>query len=454
MSIAERIPVTVLTGFLGSGKTTLLNRILTESHGQRIAVIENEFGEIGVDQELVINAEEEIFEMNNGCICCTVRGDLIRILGNLVARRDKFDRVVLETTGLANPGPVAQTFFVDDSVRGSFALDGIVTLIDAAHFEQQLADSQETHTQVAFADIILINKTDLASEERLAALEKRVRGMNAMARIVRAPRDVRAGVAMDSILGIGGFDLARALEYQPRFLEPEYPFEWAGLYDLAPGRTVLQLSPGPDPSMKVVFVPAGGEIPHEAREAAERVFRAFSGPIEDLEADADAALAPELRARELKIKGAGLSRYALQVPVAGSYWLFTQHLPAEFDLQLATGAGTPLHPRIEKDFAPGHTHDSRVASFSIEEARPVNPQRFESWIASVLKEQGTRLYRLKGFVNFEDRDDRVVLQGVHMSLDASSLGPWGDRPRQTQLVFIGRDLDARSLRSGFETCLA
>jgi G3E family GTPase len=452
MSIQERIPVTVLTGFLGSGKTTLLNRILTESHGQRIAVIENEFGEIGVDQELVINAEEEIFEMNNGCICCTVRGDLIRILGNLIARRDRFDRVVLETTGLANPGPVAQTFFVDDSVRGSFALDGIVTLIDAAHFEQQLADSQETHTQVAFADIILINKTDLASEKQVAALEKRVRGMNAMARIVRAPRDVRAGVAMDSILGIGGFDLARALEYQPRFLEPEYPFEWAGLYDLKPGPVVLQLSPGPDPSMKVVFVPAGAQVAKEPREAAEQVFQAFSGSIE--EARADAALAPELRARELEIKNQGESRYTLQVSEAGSYWLFTQHLPAEFDLQVLTAAGAPLNPRVERDFAPGHTHDSRVASFSIEDVRPVNPKRFESWIASVQKEQGTRLYRLKGFVNFEDRDDRIVLQGVHMSLDASSLGPWGDRPRRTQLVFIGRDLDTDSLRSGFETCLA
>ena len=161
MSDSSRIPVTVLTGFLGSGKTTLLNRILTETHGQRIAVIENEFGEIGVDQELVINSEEEIFEMNNGCICCTVRGDLIRILGNLVTRRDKFDRIVLETTGLANPGPVAQTFFVDDSVRGKFALDGIVTMVDAHHFDQQLLNSEETATQVAFADVVVLNKTDL-----------------------------------------------------------------------------------------------------------------------------------------------------------------------------------------------------------------------------------------------------------------------------------------------------
>src|ERR1700720_679449 len=188
MADSKRIPVTVLTGFLGSGKTTLLNRILSENHGQRIAVIENEFGEIGVDQELVINAEEEIFEMNNGCICCTVRGDLIRILGNLMSRRDKFDRIVLETTGLANPGPVAQTFFVDDAMSAEFALDGIVTMVDARHFDQQLQNSEETRTQIAFADVIVLNKTDLVSGADLDALERRGCASNAPARDARADR--------------------------------------------------------------------------------------------------------------------------------------------------------------------------------------------------------------------------------------------------------------------------
>jgi G3E family GTPase len=146
----SRIPVTVLTGFLGAGKTTLLNRILTEQHGQRIAVIENEFGEIGIDQALVINAEEEIFEMNNGCLCCTVRGDLIRILGNLMKRRDKFDRILVETTGLANPGPVAQTFFMDDDMKENLRLDGIVTLVDCKHVSEHLDSSEDCRAQIAF----------------------------------------------------------------------------------------------------------------------------------------------------------------------------------------------------------------------------------------------------------------------------------------------------------------
>jgi G3E family GTPase len=183
----NKIPVTVLTGFLGSGKTTLLNRILTEQHGKRIAVIENEFGEIGIDQALVINADEEVFEMNNGCICCTVRGDLIRILGNLMKRRDKFDHILVETTGMADPGPVAQTFFVDEDMSELFRLDGIVTLVDAKHFQLHVDDSAECRQQVAFADVLVLNKSDLVPGEELDALERRVRGMNAMAQVPVPP---------------------------------------------------------------------------------------------------------------------------------------------------------------------------------------------------------------------------------------------------------------------------
>jgi G3E family GTPase len=198
------IPVTVLTGFLGAGKPTLLNRILTENHGKKLAVIENEFGEVGVDNQLVISGDEELFEMNNGCICCTVRGDLIRILGRLIKRKDRLDGILIETTGLANPAPVAQTFFTDDEMKQNFKLDAIITVVDAKHVIQHLDADDESVKQLAFADVILLNKTDLVSAGELGALEKRIHGINAVAKIHRS-KD--CDVPLDRVLDVGGFNL-------------------------------------------------------------------------------------------------------------------------------------------------------------------------------------------------------------------------------------------------------
>ncbi|MGQ9371678.1 CobW family GTP-binding protein [Azospirillum sp. ST 5-10] len=211
-------PVTVLTGYLGAGKTTLLNRILSEPHGKRFAVIVNEFGEIGIDNELIVGADEEVFEMNNGCICCTVRGDLIRIIGGLLKRKGGFDGILIETTGLADPAPVAQTFFVDPGVSQRTRLDGIVTVVDAQHLPRRLADSHEAQEQVAFADVILLNKTDLVEESVLEGLERRIRAMNPFARIRRTER---CDVALDEVFGIGAFDLGRILSLEPDFLGEE-----------------------------------------------------------------------------------------------------------------------------------------------------------------------------------------------------------------------------------------
>jgi G3E family GTPase len=211
--------VTVLTGYLGAGKTTLLNRILSEDHGQRYAVIVNEFGEIGIDADLIVHSNEELFEMNNGCICCTVRGDLIRTLHGLLARPGRFDAVLVETTGLADPGPVAQTFFVDAKLRAQLRLDSITTLVDARHITGQLADSREAAEQIAFADQIVLNKTDLATEAELQAVERRLRHLNPLAPIQRA---LRSGVALDTVLGSGGFDLDRITALETAHVHDEH----------------------------------------------------------------------------------------------------------------------------------------------------------------------------------------------------------------------------------------
>ena len=219
MSEAQKqIPVTVLTGYLGSGKTTLLNRILSENHGKRYAVIVNEFGEIGIDNDLIVESDEEIYEMNNGCVCCTVRGDLIRVVEGLMRRPGRFDAIVVETTGLADPVPVAQTFFMDDDVRAKTKLDAVVALVDAKHLPLRLKDSKEAEDQIAFADVVLLNKTDLVTPEELRAVEATVRAINPAARIHRTER---AGVRLEDVLDQGAFDLSRALQNDPHFLDAD-----------------------------------------------------------------------------------------------------------------------------------------------------------------------------------------------------------------------------------------
>ncbi|HEY6024033.1 MAG TPA: GTP-binding protein [Pseudolabrys sp.] len=213
---ADKIPVTVLTGYLGAGKTTLLNRILSEPHGKKFAVIVNEFGEIGIDNELVVNADEEVFEMNNGCICCTVRGDLVRIIDGLMRRKGKFDAIIVETTGLADPAPVAQTFFMDEAVGARTKLDAVITVADAKWLSERLKDAPEAKNQIAFADVILINKTDLVEAQELSELEARIRGLNPYARLHRTER---AKIDIHEVLGRNAFDLDRILDIEPTFLE-------------------------------------------------------------------------------------------------------------------------------------------------------------------------------------------------------------------------------------------
>jgi G3E family GTPase len=324
---AGKIPVTILTGFLGAGKTTLLNRILHERHGERIAVIENEFGEIGVDNDLLLNGggAEQIVEMNNGCICCTVRGDLVRILGELQARRaarpDAFSRVIIETTGLADPAPVAQTFFIDDEVAAHYALDAIVTVVDARHAQAQLDAFHEAQEQVGFADRILLSKIDLVSAEEARQLRQRLVRINPRAPIT----PVHFGAApIAELLDIGGFSLDAILAIEPDFL-------------------------GED----------------------------------------------------------------------------------------------------------AHTHDDAVQSFAFTSTAPFEADKLQAFFRELIAAHAPDLLRYKGVVAFAGQDERVVFQGVHMTMSADAGRAWASgEARKSTLVFIGRDLPKAALIGRLNACLA
>jgi len=470
MPADQRIPVTVLTGFLGAGKTTLLNRILTEQHGRRIAVIENEFGEVGVDNQLVIQADEEIFAMNNGCLCCTVRGDLLRILSRLLKRKDRLDGVLIETTGLADPGPVAQTFFTDPEIRDAYRLDGIVTVVDARYAAQHLDDGKEAKEQVAFADVLLLNKTDLAGAAELDRLEARLHRMNPAARIHRTRN---CDISIDRVLDVGGFNLSRATDLDPRFLEAEYPFEWAGVYELAAGAYELCIGHhdhdhgaegeaahghdhdheepdhhhGDENELDIALLPVKSLDARDlaaARDVAVKVFSDWESKVKPGE-----PVAPGTTLQRLQLAD-GHGDFPVQLTAAGRYMLFTAH-------DVPTHLHAPDHSLVryvhDQTFRHEHSHDEEVASVGISMPGNVDGKRLNDWIGGLLAKKGQDIFRCKGVLAVRGSDKRLVFQGVHMTFDAKFDQPWGAAPRTNIFIFIGRNLNREELIGGFKSCL-
>ena len=471
------IPVTLITGFLGSGKTTLLNRILTENHGKRIAVIENEYGEIGIDHDLVVQSDEEVFEMNNGCLCCTVRGDLIRVLGTLLKRKQRFDSVLIETTGLADPGPVIQTFFMDEEMRAQLRVDAVVTVVDAKHLLLHIDSSEECRKQVAFADIVLLNKIDLVTPAEADEVEKRIRLINRLAVIHRTEN---SDIAIDKVIGVGAFDLDKALDVDPRLLpEEKASFTWGGLWRLDAGEYTLTFKApaGAKAKAQNIALFPNAHVSHKGLHIAERtaleIFDKASLPV----APGKAAITPGETPFRLELGGEGEHVFTVKIPDVGGYALFTEFKPDATGLLLARkgkaimpseghGFGgaddhcgdeshshSPAHAPGTGHGELGHEHEAGVSSVGIDLPGELKLEPFEKWIGDLLKNKGADLYRFKGIVALGGQDREFVFQGVHMLLDGRPGRPWGDKERRSRLVFIGKNLDRAALNEGVRSCL-
>ena len=447
--INKKIPVTVITGFLGAGKTTLINSILGGKHGIKFAIIENEFGEIGIDNEILEHAEEEIVEMNNGCICCTVRGDLINIIKKLLARDVPPEHIIIETTGLADPSPVAQTFLTDSELMQKTYLDSILTIVDVKHMYIHLDSNPQYKDQIAFADTILLNKIDLVDAKEIEKIENNIVKINRFAKIHQVQNSI---IDIKKILGINGFDVEKALDVNSKFLEIEYPFEYGALYNFKADNYTLELTKnGDEDKIKILLGPMTRSIKmSDLITIANPLALLFSEKNQDILLDG-MSIPQEQQVFTYGLKDS-VNIFKFNLTQDSNFFLFSEHHAHEFDLKIKNTKGELIEPAVSHDFKPEHEHDDEVSSVGIEIKGELDPAMFIYYIDTIIKDYGVDLYRYKGVIAINGEDKKIVLQGVHMLFNMTPSKDWNNEEKISKIIFIGKNLDRDILTQGFISC--
>ncbi|WP_372652168.1 GTP-binding protein [Halobacteriovorax sp.] len=446
----ELIPVTLVVGFLGSGKTTFINNILNGDHGKKIAVIENEFGEIGIDDEILTGSDDLFVEMSNGCICCSMRGDLVESLSKLLSKSKDFEHIVIEATGMANPGPIIETFFSSEELSASFSLDSVVGLVDGAHFKMNVEKFENNeqiafYDQIAFSESILLNKVDMIDQTEIERIKESILKRNPHVSVIET---TQAKVDLSKVMGKKSFDFSMVEKTMPESTGVEYPFSWGGILKLKAGFYKFNVDHIHHNERLVFFKIDGDSITDKVSSYASSIF-----------------YSPQRRSRRgtnlnvdehilLDFEGEKTGRNILDIEYDGNYAFFLTDHPKHLKLEVLdrTEKLIPIEDGVKYKKVE-HFHGDEVNSISLEFSGALNPQSFEMFLNVLYSQYKDEIYRSKGILHFLGNDQRVLFQGVYSSLKFDHGRDWGSDIRSNKIVFIGKGLIGSSLEAGLKNCV-
>ncbi len=447
----ELIPVTLVVGFLGSGKTTFINSILNGDHGKKIAVIENEFGEVGIDEEILTGSEDLLVEMSNGCICCSMRGDLVESLTKLLAKSKDFEHIVIEATGMANPGPIIETFFSSDILSESFTLDSVIGLVDSGHFRKNVDKFEHSeqiafYDQIAFSETILLNKVDMTSKEELEEIKNDISKRNPHVTLIET---IEAKVDLNKVMGTRSFDLSVIEKTMPKTSGVEYPFSWGGIVNLKAGFYKLNIGHVHHNEKVVFFKVDESEFSDRMTSYASSIF--FS-PQRRAKRGANISVDEHTL---LDFEGAHDGRNILDIEFDGSYAFFFTDDPGHLKVEIINRENQVISFENSKSYKKTqHSHGDEVNSISLEFEGALNPQSFEMFLNVLYTQYKDEIYRSKGVLHFFGNPQRVLFQGVYSSLKFDHGRDWEETTsRVNKIVFIGKGLIGSSLEAGLKNCI-